>query len=204
MRAVVHFVGMVRTCDDALTARDTSFGQVAKFGFRVLAFGIVAPEATHGASFEEHSCADARTIVQGEALNVENNVSSVHCDTVRWESIANDAAVVMCAECVGRSALFFRPAPRWLIVCLLGDFSLRFKAGRKGRGRSFWRNPATECGSIYGARSDSWHSWICKHQDIRTGGPSWIGQQRGQRMNRSVCRCHSKSLIWNSFSRGRI
>ena len=82
MRAVVDFVGMVRTCDDTLAAGDTPFGYVAKLGFRVLPFGIVAPEAMHGASFEEHSCADARTIVQREALNVENNVSSVHCDTV--------------------------------------------------------------------------------------------------------------------------
>ena len=91
MRAVVHFVGMVWTCDDALTAGDTSFGYVAKLGFRALSFGIVAPEAPHRAPLEEHSCADARTIVQGETLNVENNVSNVHCETVWWESIAKDA-----------------------------------------------------------------------------------------------------------------
>gem|GEM_PF-3412956 len=47
MRAVVHFVGMVWTCDAALAAGDTSFGYVAKLGFRVLPFGIVAPEAPH-------------------------------------------------------------------------------------------------------------------------------------------------------------
>jgi len=78
MYAVVHFVGMVRACDDALAAGDTSFGYVAELWFRVLPFGIVAPEAAHGASFQEHGCADARSIVQGETLNVENNVSSVH------------------------------------------------------------------------------------------------------------------------------
>jgi hypothetical protein len=107
MCAVVHFVGMIRTCDDALTAGDTSFGYVAKLGFRVLPFGIVAPEATHGASFEEHGCADARAIVQGEALNVENNVSTVHGDTVWGESIANDAAVSAYAERARRSTLPF-------------------------------------------------------------------------------------------------
>jgi hypothetical protein len=36
--------------------------------------------------------------VQGEALNVENNVSSVHCDTVRGESSACDAAISASAE----------------------------------------------------------------------------------------------------------
>jgi hypothetical protein len=82
MHPAVHFVGMVRTCDDAFGTGDTPFGEVAKFWFRVLTFGIVAPEATHGASFEEHCCADARTIVQGIALNVEDDVGSVHCKTV--------------------------------------------------------------------------------------------------------------------------
>jgi hypothetical protein len=48
--------------------------------------------------------------VQGKALDVENDVSSVHCDTVREESIANDA-VAVCVECVGRSALV-RPVAR--------------------------------------------------------------------------------------------
>ena len=102
---------MVWTRNDALAAGDATFWKVAKLGFGVLPFGIVAPEAAHGASFEEYSCADARTIVQGKALNVENNVSSVHCDTVRGESIANDTAVVPSADCVGIPALF-RPAPR--------------------------------------------------------------------------------------------
>ena len=78
MNAVVHFVGMVRTCDDALAAGDTSFGYVAELWFRVLPFRIVAPEAAHGAALEEHGGADARSVVQGKALNVENNVSNVH------------------------------------------------------------------------------------------------------------------------------
>ena len=111
MRAIVHLVSMVRTRNDALAAGDATFWKVAKLGFWVLPFGIVTPEAAHGASFEEYSCADARTIVQGKALNVENNVSSVHCDTVRGESIANDTAVVTSADRVGIPALF-RPAPR--------------------------------------------------------------------------------------------
>ena len=104
-------MGMVGTRKNTLAAGDTAFGKVAKLRFRVLPFRIVAPEAAHGASFEEHSCADARTIVQGEALNVENNVSSVHYDTVRGESIANDTAVGTGADCVDIPALF-RPAPR--------------------------------------------------------------------------------------------
>lgn len=49
----------------------------------MLAFGIVAPEATHRTSFEEHSGADARSIVQGEALNVENNICGDHDATVK-------------------------------------------------------------------------------------------------------------------------
>jgi len=99
MQSIVHFVGMVRTGDDALAAGDTAFGKVAKLGFGVLPFGVVAPEAAHRASFEEHSCADARTIVQGKALNVENNVSSVHCDTVRKGSIADETvAVLLCCS----------------------------------------------------------------------------------------------------------
>jgi hypothetical protein len=111
MDTILHFVGMVWTGDDALAAGDASFRKVAKLRFGVLPFGIMAPETAHRASFEEHSCADARTIVQGETLNVKNNVSSVHCDTVRGESTANDTAVGARAECVGKSALF-RPAPR--------------------------------------------------------------------------------------------
>ena len=71
----------------------------------------MAPETSHGASFQKHSCADARAVVQGKALNVENNVSSVHYDTVRGESIANDTAVPASADCLGIPALF-RPAPR--------------------------------------------------------------------------------------------
>ena len=104
MHAVVHFVSVVRTGNDALAAGDAAFWKVAKLGFGVLAFGIVAPETAHRASFEEHSCADARSIVQGKALNVENHVSSVHCSTVRGEWIANDRAAVVRA--------FFRAAPR--------------------------------------------------------------------------------------------
>ena len=64
MDAVVHFMGVIRTGDDALATGDTAFGEVAKLGFGVLPLWIVAPEAVHRASFEEHSRADARTIVQ--------------------------------------------------------------------------------------------------------------------------------------------
>jgi hypothetical protein len=103
MSAAVHFMGLVRTRDDALTAGDTSFGKVAKFRFRMLPFWIVTPEATHGAPFQEHGCTDARTIMQGKALNVEYNVSSVHCSTVRGDSIAIDAAFSASAEFAGRS-----------------------------------------------------------------------------------------------------
>ena len=78
MRAIAHFVGMVGAGEYTLATGDTPFGNVAKLRFRVLPLGIVAPEAVHGASFQEHGCADARAIVQGEALYVENNVSSVH------------------------------------------------------------------------------------------------------------------------------
>jgi hypothetical protein len=104
MGAVVLFVGMVRTSDYTLAAGDTSFRKVAKLWLGVLPFGIVAPETAHRASFEEHSRADARSIVQREALYVENNVSSIHCDTVREELIANEAAGATYANCAGMSA----------------------------------------------------------------------------------------------------
>ena len=91
MSAVAHFMSLVRAGDDALATGDTSFSKVAKLRFRMLPFWIMTPEATHGASFQEHGCADARTIVQGKALNIENNVSSVHCNTVREGAIAIDA-----------------------------------------------------------------------------------------------------------------
>jgi hypothetical protein len=99
-------MGMVGTRKNTLAAGDTAFGTVAKLRFRVLPFRIVAPEAAHGASFEEHSCADARTIVQGEPLYVEDDVSSVHCDTVRGESITNDADVSASAKSAGKRASF--------------------------------------------------------------------------------------------------
>ena len=91
MNTAAHFMGLVRAGDDALATGDTSFRNVAKFRLQMLPFWIVTPEATHGASFQEHGCADARTIVQGKALNIENNVSSVHCNTVREGAIAIDA-----------------------------------------------------------------------------------------------------------------
>jgi len=78
MRAIAHFVGMVGAGEYTLATGDTPFGNVAKLRFRVLPLGIVAPEAAQRATFEEDRGADARAIVQGEALYVENNVSSVH------------------------------------------------------------------------------------------------------------------------------
>jgi hypothetical protein len=48
----------------------------------VLPFGVVAPEALHRTTFEEHGCANARSIVQRETLYVENNICSIHYDTV--------------------------------------------------------------------------------------------------------------------------
>ena len=101
MRAGMHFVGVVWTRDDTLTTRDASLEKVTEFRFGVLPFWIMTPEAMHGASFQEHGRADARTIVQGETLNVKNNVSSVHCSTVREGSIAIDAAFSAFAEEAG-------------------------------------------------------------------------------------------------------
>jgi hypothetical protein len=83
-----HFMGVVGTGDDALTAGDTSFGVVAEFRLRVLSLRIMAPEAAHGASLQKHSGADARAVVQGETLNVKNNVSSVHDNAVREDAMS--------------------------------------------------------------------------------------------------------------------
>lgn len=149
----MHFVGVIRAGENALAARDTSFGEITELRFGVLSFRIVAPEALHGASFEEHSCADARAIVQGKALDVENNVSSLHCDTVRRG-----------VDCRRQSSCFKRgvlwnislipPCPRQLIGCLLGDFWLIFKAGRRGKVKRIWRIPAGERGFLCGTISE--------------------------------------------------
>lgn len=48
----------------------------------MLPFGVVAPEALHGTTLEEHGCANARSVVQGETLDVENNICGIHDNTV--------------------------------------------------------------------------------------------------------------------------
>ncbi len=83
VRTIVHFVGMVRTREDALAAADASIGKVTELGPGMLPFGVVAPETTHRASLEKHSGADAWSVVQGKTLDVENNSSCLHCDTVK-------------------------------------------------------------------------------------------------------------------------
>jgi hypothetical protein len=83
MSAVVHFVGMSWTCKNAFTAIDAALGSVTKFGSGILSFRIVAPETTHGASFQEHRGADARPIVQGKSLNIEDDIGYSHCNTVQ-------------------------------------------------------------------------------------------------------------------------
>ncbi len=83
---VMQFMGMVRACFDAFTARDTPIGKITKLRLGMLPFGVVAPEALHRTSFEEHRCADARSIVQREALNVENNICSIHYTKVPKET----------------------------------------------------------------------------------------------------------------------
>jgi hypothetical protein len=83
MKAIPHFMSVIGTGDDALTAGDTSFGIVAKLRLRVLSFRIMAPETVHGASLQKHSGTDAWAVVQRKALYVENNVSNIHDNTVR-------------------------------------------------------------------------------------------------------------------------
>lgn len=48
----------------------------------MLPFGVVTPEALHGTTLEEHGCADARSVVQRETLDVEHNICSIHDNTV--------------------------------------------------------------------------------------------------------------------------
>ena len=74
MRAIMHFVCVCWTCEDALAAVDAAFSNETELRLGILPFGIVAPEAAHGASLEEHSGANARTIVQRKPLDVEDNV----------------------------------------------------------------------------------------------------------------------------------
>jgi hypothetical protein len=76
--AVVKFVGVIRTGGDAAATGNATIRVVAKFRCGMLALGVVAPEALHGAAFEEYGCADPRAIMKGEPLNVENNVTRSH------------------------------------------------------------------------------------------------------------------------------
>jgi hypothetical protein len=130
MRAIVHFVGIVGARENTLAAGDTSLGIETKLRFRMLPFWIMAPEAAHGASFEEHRCADARTIVQGKTLYVENNVSSVHDHTVRGESIANDVKV---SAFTGRSGSYCRSRRRPSSVhrVVISGFFREIQGGKK-------------------------------------------------------------------------
>jgi hypothetical protein len=83
VHAIMQLVGMVWTGLNTPAAGKTSVGKVAEFRLMTLTLGIVAPETTHRATFEEHSGADARSVVQGEALNVEDNICGDHGDTVK-------------------------------------------------------------------------------------------------------------------------
>jgi hypothetical protein len=62
---------------DAIGAPDTAPGLVEQFGTARDAFGIMAPDTGQGATFEENSGADSRTVVQGIAMDIENQRSSL-------------------------------------------------------------------------------------------------------------------------------
>jgi hypothetical protein len=76
----------------------------------------VAPEALHGAAFEEYGCADPRAIMKGEPLNVENNVTRSHGAAV----LAVSAYAVEAFDkgefgAGAKGPLIFRTAVRWVM-----------------------------------------------------------------------------------------
>jgi len=60
----------------AIGAADAVLGLVVQLGSPPDAFGVMAPDAGQGAAFEEDGGADTRAIVQGIAMDVENQRSS--------------------------------------------------------------------------------------------------------------------------------
>jgi hypothetical protein len=78
VNAVVEFVRVMGTGGNAVATGNAAIGVVAKFRRGMLALGVVAPEALHGAALEEYRRANSRTIMQGEPLYVENNVMRAH------------------------------------------------------------------------------------------------------------------------------
>jgi len=83
VHAVMQLMSMAWACLDTFAAGNTSIRKVTEFGVGMLPFGIVAPEALHGTTLEEHGCANARSIVQRETLNVENDICGVHYVTAQ-------------------------------------------------------------------------------------------------------------------------
>ena len=122
MNAFPHHVRLVRANNDALPACNTPFGEVAELWVGVLAFGVMAPRAVHRTSLEKDRRADARAIVQREALDVEDNTCSIHCDTVR------EGLGINC----GGDELKFSPPRLIPFDCLLLVFQLRFKRDEDG------------------------------------------------------------------------
>jgi hypothetical protein len=59
---------------DAFSTRDAAVGEVLEFLIRMPSFRVMAPEAPHCASFQEDRGADARAVVDGEPLDMKDEI----------------------------------------------------------------------------------------------------------------------------------
>ena len=111
VQAIAQFMRMAGAYLDAFAAGDAAVGKVTKLGVGMLPFGVVAPEALHGTTLEEHGCANARSIVQGETLDVENNICGIHYITVLEVNRKGEGRNCLLLHEASRKQSLRRPCP---------------------------------------------------------------------------------------------
>jgi hypothetical protein len=84
MDAVRQFVGIIRAGYDTLAAGNASVGVIAELSPGILSLGVMTPETAHRASLKENGRSDARAVVQGETLDIENNIRRCHVMTLSF------------------------------------------------------------------------------------------------------------------------
>jgi hypothetical protein len=77
LNAVIQGDGPPGAHAGAIGASDAAPGLVKQFGTVRDPFGIMAPDAGQGAAFEENGGSDSRTVVQGIAMDIENQGPSL-------------------------------------------------------------------------------------------------------------------------------
>lgn len=75
---ILHRVDTLRAGSNTLTTANAPLREELELRLGTDAFGIVAPKAAQRASFQEDSGANARSIVDGESLDIEYNACLAH------------------------------------------------------------------------------------------------------------------------------